>query len=318
FANLLGLNISSAFNSAVTIYILIPVLLIPQLILSGVVVKFDKLNPVIGNTATVPFVGDLMASRWAFEAAMVAQYKDNKFERQFYPWDKVMAESDFKKIYYIPALETKLSFVNLNIGNKEPGIQKEVLKSLDLIRNEIGRELDAVNKKDFKSLDGFTLETYDSAVFNETSNFLEALKKYYVNRYNTADRDKEKLVKRLTNSSEQEKEFEALRQSNQNEAITELVKNMAETNRIIEKDGRLVQKFYPVYKDPEPDHMVDFDAQFYMPAKHFLNQNIDTFFFNIGVIWSMSFVLAITLYYEVLKKIVDGLSNISNPLPKRM
>src|SRR5260221_6314863 len=66
FANLLGLNISSAFNSAVTIYILIPILLIPQLILSGVVVKFDKLNPLIGDTATVPLVGDIIASRWAF------------------------------------------------------------------------------------------------------------------------------------------------------------------------------------------------------------------------------------------------------------
>ncbi|MEJ0032640.1 MAG: hypothetical protein WDO15_20810 [Bacteroidota bacterium] len=38
----------------------------------------------------------------------------------------------------------------------------------------------------------------------------------------------------------------------------------------------MVQKFYPIYKDPDPDHMVDFNAQFYMPAKHFLNQNIDT------------------------------------------
>ena len=54
FANLLGLNISSAFNSAVTIYILIPLLLIPQLILSGVVVKFDKLNPAIGNPSRFP------------------------------------------------------------------------------------------------------------------------------------------------------------------------------------------------------------------------------------------------------------------------
>src|SRR5690606_4370396 len=38
FANLLGLNISASFNSAVTIYILIPFLLIPQLIFSGVIV----------------------------------------------------------------------------------------------------------------------------------------------------------------------------------------------------------------------------------------------------------------------------------------
>ncbi len=47
FANMLGLNISASFNSAVTIYILIPFLIIPQLILSGVIVKFDKLHPQI-------------------------------------------------------------------------------------------------------------------------------------------------------------------------------------------------------------------------------------------------------------------------------
>ena len=40
FANVLGLNISASFNSAVTIYILIPILLIPQILLSGVVVQF--------------------------------------------------------------------------------------------------------------------------------------------------------------------------------------------------------------------------------------------------------------------------------------
>src|SRR5260221_12686400 len=84
FANLLRINISSAFNSAVTNYILIPILLIPQLILSGVVVKFDKLNPLIGNTATVPLVGGIMASRSAFEAAMVPQFKANDFEKEFY------------------------------------------------------------------------------------------------------------------------------------------------------------------------------------------------------------------------------------------
>ena len=44
-ANVLGLNISASFNSAVTIYIIIPILLIPQILLSGVVVQFDQLNP---------------------------------------------------------------------------------------------------------------------------------------------------------------------------------------------------------------------------------------------------------------------------------
>lgn len=318
FANLLGLNISSAFNSAVTIYILIPILLIPQLILSGVVVKFDKLNPVIGNTATVPFVGDLMASRWAFEASMVAQYKDNDFEKQFYLFDKTMAESDYKKVYYIPELETQLDFANLHYKNPEPGIRAEVSENLALIQAEINRELESIQSAKFPDIDKLTIDRFDSATYANTHAFFETLKKFYINRYNAADQKKEQKVKSLTNTAEKEKEFEEWRHGYQNEAIAELVKNTTETHRIIEKDGKLIQKIFPIYKDPDPDHWVDFDAQFYMPAKHFLNRNIDTYFFNVGVIWSMTLVLAILLYFEVLRKIVDGLSNISNPLPKRM
>lgn len=42
FANLLGLNISASFNSAKVIYILIPIIIIPQLLFSGIIVKFDR------------------------------------------------------------------------------------------------------------------------------------------------------------------------------------------------------------------------------------------------------------------------------------
>jgi hypothetical protein len=122
----------------------------------------------------------------------------------------------------------------------------------------------------------------------------------------------------MTNTAEKETEFENFKNSYQNESIAELVKNTMETNRVIEKDGKLIQKIFPIYKNPDPEHMVDFDAQFYMPSKHFLNTNIDTLYFNLGVIWSMTLLLMITLYFDVLRKIIDGLGNISNPLPKRM
>ena len=110
FANMLGLNISASFNSAVTIYILIPLLVIPQLLLSGVVISFDKFNPNVGKPIGVPLVGEMMASRWAFEAFMVTQFKDNEFEKQFYDLDKTIAESEYKRVYYIPALESKLAY----------------------------------------------------------------------------------------------------------------------------------------------------------------------------------------------------------------
>jgi hypothetical protein len=40
-------------------------------------------------------------------------------------------------------------------------------------------------------------------------------------------------------------------------------------------------------------------------------------YFNLGVIWSMSLILALTLYFDVLRRIVDGISNLSSPIPKR-
>jgi ABC-type multidrug transport system ATPase subunit/uncharacterized tellurite resistance protein B-like protein len=317
FANLLGLNISSAFNSAVTIYILIPLLIIPQLILSGVVVKFDKLNPAIGNTATVPFVGDLMASRWAFEAGMVTQFKDNRFEREFYVYDKVMANADFMKVYFIPEIESKLQYCLNNYNAADPETKQTVQNDLALLRHEIHQELSLVGSDKFKRLDDLTLSRFDSTVYKDLTVFLEHLKNFYVKRYNVADQTKEAKIHEMTNTPEKEKDFEIFREQYHNEAITELVKNLSETHRIIEKDGKLIQKIYPIYKDPDPEHMVDFDAQFYMPLKHFLRSNVDTFYFNTGVIWSMTLVLAILLYFDVLRRIIDGIGNLSNPINRR-
>ena len=316
FANLLGLNISSGFDSAVTIYILIPLLLIPQLILSGVVVKFDKLNPVIGNTATVPVVGDLMASRWAFEAAMVTQFKDNLYERQFYLHDKVMANADYRKVYYVPELETRLQYCLNNFKSTMPDKRRRVEADLALIKREVEGQLEYTNQS-LPAVNKLSMQQFDSATFDEITEFLEKLKHMYITRYNRTDEEKERVIFESTSTPEQQASFNLFKESYHNETIADLVKNTTETHRIVESDGKLVQKIYPIYKDPDPDHAIDFDAQFYMPSKHFLNQNIDTYYFNTGMIWMMSLILTLTLYYDVLRRIIEGIGNLSNPMSKK-
>ncbi len=59
-ANMLGLNISASFNSAITIYIVIPLLIIPMMVLSGAMFSFDKLNRKIGNVDKVPLIAEFM------------------------------------------------------------------------------------------------------------------------------------------------------------------------------------------------------------------------------------------------------------------
>ncbi len=102
-SNMIGLNISAAFDSAVTIYILIPLLIIPQLLLSGVVIPFDKFNPKVGKPAGVPLIGETMPSRWALEAFMVTQFKDNPFQKIFYPFDQRKADAEYKRHIIYPS-----------------------------------------------------------------------------------------------------------------------------------------------------------------------------------------------------------------------
>ena len=104
WANMVGLNISSGFNSVVTIYILVPLILVPQLLFSGVVVDFSKMHNKIANDKQVPLIGDIMTSRWAYEALAVTQFKDNKYEKYFYQAEKKAKNASYYRSYAIPGL----------------------------------------------------------------------------------------------------------------------------------------------------------------------------------------------------------------------
>src|SRR5690606_34938225 len=182
FANLLGLNISASFNSAVTIYILIPFLLIPQLIFSGVIVKFEELNPAISSQKHVPIIGELMASRWAFEALAVNQYKANEFEKLVYPYEQQMSIAQFKKVYWIPEIEGKIGFIENNLGDEAKSA--EIEKDLNLIKTEIIKELEETDFIPFESIEKLNISKVDKTVTAELKSYLKELKRYYNKMYN--------------------------------------------------------------------------------------------------------------------------------------
>jgi len=312
FANVLGLNISSAFNSAITIYILIPIILIPQLVLSGVVISFDKFNPKVAALDKVPWIGEIMTTRWAFEAAIVNQFKDNEFEKRFYDLEKKKYAADYKKNYYVTELQTKLSNVNRMLRDTTSN-SEEIDSYFELLTNEIGKELEAVNKQRSYNVRWLKATRFDSAAFTQFSEFLSTMKKFYINRYNKAQNEIDKLTILLTKDEQSTALYNKTRSKYQNDAIADMVKNKTAANRIVENQNRLIQIIYPIYTDPEPRHIFDFRTRFYSPMKHFAGLMIDTFWFNIIFIWYMSIILFVTLYYDVLRKIVEMFSR----LPKK-
>lgn len=309
FANMMGLNISASFNSAVTIYILIPFLVIPQLLLSGVIVKFNKLNPTITLQDKVPFVGEVMASRWAYEALAVHQFRDNKFEKQFYKLDKELKVVEFKKNFWLAKLREKLSTAQNNINDASK--KEEIKNNLELLQNEITKELNRNPKVKFADLDKLSIDKVNATVFNNTKNYLQDLNNYYLQKYKNANSKRDKLASELNKDDESKELFIQMKDRYTNDALSDFVKDKNEMNKIIELDNQLYQKADPVYLSPD-----GFRAHFYAPEKKVFGTYIDTYWVNIGVIWLMSIILAFTLYFDVLKNFILGIEKLLEKIKK--
>ncbi|MAE86420.1 MAG: ABC transporter ATP-binding protein [Flammeovirgaceae bacterium] len=306
FANSLGLNVSSAFKSAITVYILIPLLVIPQLILSGVVVSFDKLNPAITTEDKVPVIGEIMASRWAFEAMAVTQFKGNEYEKEVYPFDKVMAQSEFKTGYLFPRMLDELEEVHHSIGSAEGEERDKLAYNLNTLRNELRKELSKVGADKFPHIDQLNIDDWNNTVYEETEFFIQKLQTYYNLRYKKANEEKRAIMADYVSSEEAIEAYEAKKQAYTNDALNLLVKNMGTKHRLLEHNNEYIQKIYPIYHDPEhPSGPLDFRAQFYQPTKHFAGMWIDTLVFNIIMIWLMSITLLVILYFDGFKRVIS-------------
>ena len=312
FANMLGLNISSAFNSAVTIYILIPFLIIPQLLLAGVVVKFDKLNPTLAAQGSVPISGEVMTSRWAFEALAVNQFKENAYEHNFYKYDKSISVAQFKKDYWMPKLESKLVKIENEI--REGKKLNEIKADITLLFNEISKETKINKKVACDVLKQINEKDYSPAVVLGIKAYLTNIKNYYINVQNTAYKKLDEIKLSMQKTPAEKEKFLQLAANFDNENLNNLVKNSGELNRCIEKDGKLIQQIDPVYQDPIDSKIGR--AHFFAPRKNFFGTYFSTYWFNVCVIWMMSILLIITLYFDIFKKVMDSLGNIKFPRGK--
>ncbi|MCX6259240.1 MAG: ATP-binding cassette domain-containing protein, partial [Bacteroidia bacterium] len=298
-ANMLGLVISDSFKAVVTIYILIPFLIIPQIILSGVLVKFEKLNPNISSPVSIPFYGEMITARWGYEALAVKQFTDNKFARKFYDYDKAMSEDRFGKDYWSSKLKGNLDkiMIDLNKGSRDEDFDEDLL----LVYNEVNKELVILPEVRFDQTEYLKPDRITPEVVKSALAYVEAVRKYYVKKYNDANNTKDALIIRL--ESQDKKEYQNLRNDYFNISLEELVTSKNETQKTIDFGGELIQKLDPIYTDPRYKFI---KAHFYSPTKMVFGHHIDTYVINILVIWTMTFVLYLFLYFRVLKKTLNS------------
>jgi hypothetical protein len=296
---MLGLVISDSFKAVVTIYILIPFLVIPQIILSGIMVKFEKLNPNLSSPVAIPIYGEFITARWGYEALAVKQFIDNKYEKQFYIYDKALSKAKFKKDYWYAQVKGKLE-------NTKTDLERETRSGdfnnkLLLAYNEIKKQCDETPDMKFNDVELLTSDKVTPEIVTGALDYLELLRRYYISYSNKAKDLKDALVSKLI--SEDSEGFLKLRDNYANKSLEEFVTDKNESDKIIEFKGRIIQKLDPIYMDPEFKFI---KAHFYSPTKRAFGMEVDTFIINVIVLWVMTILLYFVLYFRLLKKLLDS------------
>lgn len=311
FANVLGLVISSSFNSAVTIYILIPLLVIPQMILGGAMFSFDKLNDLIGgDSKKSPPIADIMVSRWAYEALAVAQFKDNPYEKNLFQLEKMESQVNYKIAYYIPELESLLKECETALTGDRGSNPAGTDCNLEVLANELQRESKAVNTDMQLDTTLLLTENFDQAAVEHLFDYIGALKDKYISAFSVINERKNDKIRELEQEMGKE-EFISLLKENHNEFLSALVRKETVKDKLTIENHSIQQIVDPIFQDPDAASAVSLRAHFYAPEKYLFQKKTDTLYFNLIVIWLFTILCYILLYYDGLKRFLNLFDRLS-------
>jgi ABC-type multidrug transport system ATPase subunit len=298
FANLLGLNISSGLNSVIAIYILVPFLLIPQIIFSGVLVKYDKLHKSLTNYEYVPLIGNLMTSRWAYEALAVEQFKKNAYAKYYFDVDQRFSRANYLQ-YPVQKLQNKVNDLKQDMLK---GADPETIHdNLQILNKELVQIGSLVPEIDPYDPDRWGDQPFNDSMANDILAYLKIISDERSSLTARAFSQKDAINKALLDKLGT-KAYSALENEYENKSLSDLVLSTNEPGeKVLDKDGRLIRKFEPAYMIPTSRWG---RAQFYAPVKRLGNVQIDTLWFNVIFIWLYSFLLYIALRTDLLRKIL--------------
>ncbi len=279
-SSLIGLFLSQCLNSVVAIYITIPILLIPQILLCGLVVSFSDLN---GNSKTdnVPVIGDVIPSRWAFEALAVGTYRYNDYEKPYFDMDKERFQAMYYRETFIYELESHLETIqdDARKGNETSPVHMEVL------RNEIPALAAVCGMKPYSG--NFDYESV-TAYLNEAKEILaEVCNRVTLQKDNLLGQDIKTYGK---------DEMLKLKRANCNIKLEEFVTGGDTDKTLLVVDGHIVPQIGRIFLTPKSRNG---RAPFYSSVKVLGDKPIPTLWFNMAVLLLMCVLFTVLLMLNI-------------------
>ncbi len=294
FANMLGLLISANLKSVIAIYVLIPFLIIPQILLSGTIVKFDKLHSSLTRKEYPPLIAELTPSRWAYEALAVSQFVDNEYEERYYSIDKIDSDISYKLNFLIPKISSMLDEWRTILLTKE---NSERIDDISLtISNSIRTTLNDIPGTESKivEIDSLPLDQRET----KYQDFLDFARIFYSEYLDQILYKRDLITEKLVNEKNGASNYISYKNQHYNESIANLVLKNDESEKLFIKNNSIIRKYEPVFMTPKNRSG---RAQFYSPLKKLGNAHYKTTHFNTAVILIITLIIYIILVFDLLK-----------------
>lgn len=275
-ANLTGLLLSQCLNSVVSIYISIPLLLIPQILLCGLVVSFTDLAPK-STTGNVPLIGDIIPSRWSYEALAVTSFTDNQYEKNFFETDKEKYETQFYNVGFLYELQSQLKTMqDEQIHGKE--VKPE---HIEIIRTNLPIITEFCGMEPYQG--DYSYESLDKYM-NEAENIL-------AKRSNQITLKADAQVSSFIRENGKEALLQ-LKRNNYNLKLEDCVVGADQKRMLDVVDNHIVPRTGLIFLTP---HNQMGRAPFYSSEKIIGSWHVKTLWFNMTILLLMSVIMIILL-----------------------
>ena len=242
-----------------------------------------------------------MPARWSYEALAVEQFKNNRYEKMLFPYDMKVSRNDWYASYLIYALKKdlidcrKARTLNDTIKNNYRKLNYYIRQ----ISDEAGIEVPEIINT------ALTDERLDSLASEQVRNYLDILSAEFKQRKKNAMNSKDSFIKAITKNRADSDRFFLLKTDYYNKGLASFVLNEDDPTlkKSIEKSDRIIQKYEPGFMPPTANNG---RSHFCAPFKIIGNLKIDTLWFNIMVIWIVSLLLYLLLYFNILRKVISG------------
>ena len=271
-ASLTGLLLSQCLNSVVAIYICIPLLLIPQILLCGLVVSFSDLTPK-STTGNVPLIGDVIPSRWSFEALAVTSFTDNAYEKNFFLSDKEKYETQYYNIGVLYELQSQL----------------ETMKSEQQTGKEVNPEHLEVIKTNLPLLTSYCkMDAYEGDwSYSSLYDYMKEAENLLTERSNRITLLADKQTARFVKENGKDVLLQ-LKRDNYNLQLEDCVIGMENQRMLDVIDNHIVARTGLVFLTPLSHNG---RAPFYSSEKIIGDWHIKTIWFNLSILLLMSIIV---------------------------